>query len=166
LFIEDKSKSTKPREPSPEELTEESSLESIQSQNDSPNTSLEDIEEESSISIVEQKPNKQRGRPRKSTNATPKPAKPPAKSTSAQPAKTKSAPLSAAKGPSAGGVRGRKPKLAVVPETQVDISVVEEVDEVEFAPRPRQESILPASVVRKTSLEVSILRDELTVATD
>jgi hypothetical protein len=166
LFIEDKSKATKPCEPSPEELTEESSLDSIQSQNDTSNTSLEDIEEESSISIVEQKPTKQRGRPRKSTSATPKPAKPPAKSSSAQPTKAKSAPSSTAKAPSAGGVRGRKPKLAVVPETQLDISVAEEVDDVEFAPRPRQESILPASVVRKTSLEVCILSSTLTVATD
>ena len=53
------------------------------------------------------------------------------------------------------GVRGRKPKLAVVPETQMDISVVEEVDEieeVELAPRPRQGSILPASADRERLL--------------
>jgi hypothetical protein len=55
-------------------------------------------------------------------------------------------------------VKGRKPKLAVVPETQVEeVSVVveeEEEEEVEFVAGPRQGSILPSSVARKPSFEV------------
>ena len=54
-------------------------------------------------------------------------------------------------------MKGRKPKLAVVPETQVEeVSVVaeEEEEEVEFVAGPRQGSILPASVARKPSFEV------------
>ena len=144
---ESKSKKSKPREPTPEDLTEESSRDSIvESEIDTSNTS---IEEESSISI--EQPKKARGRPPKSTPQQSQ--KPPrARSVSVQP-KVKSTPSSTAKP----GVRGRKPKLSVVPETQMDISVVEEVDEieeVELAPRPRQGSILPASVMRKTSSEV------------
>ena len=101
--------------------------------------------------MSEPAPPKKRGRPPKSASATPQPqAKPRARSTSAQPA-----------GPerkTSAGVKGRKPKLAVVPETQVEeISVVEEVeeeDEVEIVARPRQGSILAGSVARKPSLEV------------
>lgn len=156
---ESKSKKTKPREPTPEDLTEESSRDSIvESEIDTSNTS---IEEESSISI--DLPKKARGRPPKSTpqqsQKTPR-----ARSVSVQP-KVKSTPSSTAKT----GVRGRKPKSSVVPETQMGISVVEEVDEieeVELAPRPRQGSILPASVMRKTSLEVQPGNIGTNLATD
>jgi hypothetical protein len=53
--------------------------------------------------------------------------------------------------PQTKGVKGRKPKLAVVPETQVEVSIVEEEeDEVEeIAPRKRQGSVLPANMTRK-----------------
>ena len=58
-------------------------------------------------------------------------------------------------------MKGRKPKLAVVPETQVEeeVSVIEEVEEeeeeeVEFVAKPRQGSIVPASVTKKPSFEV------------
>jgi hypothetical protein len=149
-----KSKKSKVLEPTPE-LSEESSKDSIQIVSDDDNTPNTPIEEEDSI---EEKPvQKARGRPPKSVSATPQPRpKPRARSVSAQPSATKSKPApSTAKT----GVRGRKPKLSAVPETQVDdISVVEEdeeeVDDIELAPRPRQGSILPQSVTKKPS-EVS-----------
>ena len=51
-------------------------------------------------------------------------------------------------------MKGRKPKLAVVPETQVEVSILEEeeedeVEEIEAAPRRRQGSVLPPSMTRK-----------------
>jgi hypothetical protein len=143
----------KQRDPSPEELaSEESSLESIHIDTslDTPNTSIDSLE--SSMSVP---PPKKRGRPAaKSASATPQqvaPAKPRARSTSAQPvARAKAV---------ASGVKGRKPKLAVVPETQqMEVSVVQEEDEdeqVEFVAKPaRQGSILPASITKKASFEV------------
>lgn len=58
-------------------------------------------------------------------------------------------------------MKGRKPKLAVVPETQVEeeVTVIEEVEEeedeqVEFVAKPRHGSIVPASVTKKPSFEV------------
>jgi len=141
---ESKSKKSKPREPTPEDLTEESSRDSIaQSEIDTSNTS---IEEEDSLILIDL-PKKARGRVSKSTQKPPR-----ARSVSVQP-KVKSTPSSTAKT----GVRGRKPKLAVVPETQMNISVVEEVDEieeVELAPRSRQGSVLPVYEMRKASFEV------------
>jgi hypothetical protein len=110
-------------------------------------------------SMTEQPPKKARGRPRKSLSATPQPPKPRAKSASIQPpSKPQSAPSTAKT-----GVRGRKPKMAVVPETQQDISVVEEEDdevqEVDFAPPPRQ-SVVPAAS-RKSSVEGQVRRDRV-----
>jgi hypothetical protein len=133
-------------------LSEESSRDSIQIGSDDDNTPNTSIEEESSI---EEKPvRKARGRHPKSVSATPQPQpNPRARSASAQPSATKSKPApSTAKT----GVRGRKPKLSAVPETQVDdISDVEDeedgVDDIELAPRPRQASILPQSVTKKAS---------------
>ena len=151
-FEDDKPKKTKQREPTPEELTEETTFDSVESEHDTPNTS---IDEESSISM--EKPIKPRGRPRKSISATPQPKEP--RTQSAQPKKVKSTPSSSAVKPAA-GVRGRKPKLSVVPETQMEISIFEGVDEVEdvelveLVTRPRQGSILPASVTRKASFDV------------
>jgi hypothetical protein len=151
----------KPLDPSPEELTDESSHESVQADivnDDTPNTS---IEEESSISI-ESPPKRARGRPKKAQSATPQPQNPRKRSSSVQPtSKTKSTP-SATKP----GVPGRKPKMAVVPETQANISTVEEVDEVDeidLAPRPRQGSALPQSV-RKPSFEVFLAGPKLILA--
>src|SRR5271154_3507079 len=144
-------KQSKHRSPTPEILSEESSLDSIQlnpqgNDDNTPNTSLEWFE----TSISEPAPPKKRGRPPKSASATPQTqAKPRARSTSAQPAGSGSK--------AAPGVKGRKPKLAVVPETQVEeVSVVTEEEEevVEFVTGPRQGSILPASVARKPSFEV------------
>jgi hypothetical protein len=162
---ETKSKKSKVREPTPE-LSEESSKDSIQLGSDDDNTPNTSIEEESS---VEEKPvQKACGRPPKSVSATPQPQpKPRARSVSAQPSATKAKPApSTAKT----GVRGRKPKLSAVPETQVDdISVVEEdedeIDEIELAPRPRQGSILPQSVTKKLS-EVYYLYRGLTNGSD
>lgn len=115
---------TKERDPTPE-LIEESSVDSIQ-----------EVEAEISVTSIENSfiqqsaQKKPRGRPAKTeqtkVKSTPQPTK---------------------------GVRGRKPKLAVVPETQVEVSIVEEeeeVDEIEMAARPRQGSVLPASTTRKS----------------
>jgi hypothetical protein len=47
--------------------------------------------------------------------------------------------------------------MSVVPETQPDISILEEIDEVEeveFEPRSRQEMV-PVSMTKKPSFEVS-----------
>jgi hypothetical protein len=122
----DELRRTKEKDPTPE-LTEESSMDSIQEvEADISMTSIED-------SFIQQSaPKKPRGRPAKTektkVKSTPQPTK---------------------------GVRGRKPKLAVVPETQVEVSIVEEeseeVDEIEMAPRPRQGSVLPASMTRKSN---------------
>jgi hypothetical protein len=154
-----KPKKSKVRELTPE-IVEESSLDNIQEDSvqevDSADTSLE---AESSI----EQPVKRRGRPRKSASATPK-APSRARSMSAQPvpAKTKTAPAKTASKKIAPpkavtadtGVRGRKPKLAAVPETQLDVSITEE-DEVEevMAPR-RQGSAVPAPLT-KPSFEVN-----------
>lgn len=119
-------KKTKQRDPAPE-LTEESSIDSIQEvEADTSTTSID----ESFIQQSAQK--KPRGRPPKTEQA-----------------KVKSTPQ-----PQTKGVKGRKPKLAVVPETQVEVSIIDdddddEVDEIEMAPRPRQGSVLPASMTRK-----------------
>lgn len=159
-----KSRKSKVREPTPD-LVEESSRESIQVESDVDNTPDTSIEEESSI---EEKPvKKARGRAQKSVSATPQPQpKPRARSVSAQPSATK---VKATPTTASTGVRGRKPKLSAVPETQVDeISIVEEedeVDDIELAPRPRQGSILPQSVTRKVS-EVCLQLSWLTLATD
>ena len=116
-------KRTKQREPTPE-LTEESSIDSIQELE--ADTSITSIEESFIQQSAQKKP---RGRPPKTEQA-----------------KVKSTPQ-----PQTKGVKGRKPKLAVVPETQVEVSIIEEeeVDEIEIAPRPRQGSVLPASMTRK-----------------
>ena len=94
---------------------------------------------------------KKRGRLPKSASKTPQAhAKPRARSTSAQPASSSKTV----------GVKGRKPKLAVVPETQLEeFSVIEEeeVEKPEIVARPRQGSILPASVAKKSSFEVCSL---------
>lgn len=145
-----KSKKSKVREPTPE-LEEESSRDSIQVESDVGNTPDTSIEEESDVEEIPVK--KARGRPQKSVSATPQPQpKPRARSVSAQPSATK---IKATPTTASTGVRGRKPKLCAVPETQVDeISVVEEeeeVDDIELAPRPRQGSILPQAVTNKVS---------------
>jgi Chromosome segregation protein Csm1/Pcs1 len=119
-------------------ITEEDTLE----------TSVTSISEES-ISIEEPPPKKRGRRPSvsKASSETPKAApKPRARSTSAQPpSKPKPAPA---------GVRGRKPRAAVIPETQVEMSVVEEEEEeVEFTSSKGRQQILPASLTQKTSLE-------------
>ena len=117
-------KRTKQREPTPE-LTEESSIDSIQELE--ADTSITYIEESFIQQSAQKKP---RGRPPKTEQA-----------------KVKSTPQ-----PQTKGVKGRKPKLAVVPETQIEVSIIEEeeeVDEIETAPRPRQGSVLPASMTRK-----------------
>jgi hypothetical protein len=131
-------KRTKHRELTPE-LTEESSIDSIQEVE--ADTSISSIEESFIQQSAQKKP---RGRPTKVTKAE-------------QPSKVKATPL-------AKGVKGRKPKLAVVPETQVEVSIVEEeeeeeeeVDEIEMAPRRRMGSVLPASMTRK-AYEVWVLR--------
>ena len=116
-------KRAKQKEPTPE-LTEESSLDSIQ-----------DLEADTSITSIDEsfiQPSAQKPKPRaRSSSAQPKPK---AKAT---PQQTK-------------GVKGRKPKLAVVPETQVEYSVEEDVEEVEeVAPRRRQGSVLPGNLTRK-----------------
>jgi len=54
-------------------------------------------------------------------------------------------------------VKGRKPKAAVISETQVNMSVVqeeEEVEEVQVASKARYGSILPHSLTNKSSFEV------------
>ena len=141
-----KSSKPKPRDPSPEELIDESSRESIQAdieKDDTPNTSFE---QDSSISI-EDPPKRRRGRPKKAQSATPQSQNPRQRSGSVQASSKPKSTSSAAKP----GVPSRKPKLAVVPETQVDVSAVEEadeVDEIDMERRPRQGSILPQSVTR------------------
>jgi hypothetical protein len=138
-------KRTKHRDQTPE-LTEESSIDSIQ-----------EVEAETSISSIEESfiqqsaQKKPRGRPTKVTKAE-------------QPPKVKA--TSQAK-----GVKGRKPKLAVVPETQVEVSIVEEeeeedeVDEIEMAPRRRMGSVLPASMTRKAYEVCALRRSCVMVAT-
>jgi hypothetical protein len=135
-----KPKKAKVREPTPE-LEEESSLESIQVESEigAADTSLE---EEPSF---EEPVKRGRGRPPKSLSATPQ-APPRARSASAQPSVVKAKSTSTNT-----GVRGRKPKLSIVPETQVDLSVVEEdeVDEVEIAPK-RQGSVIPPALKKSS----------------
>lgn len=132
-------KKTKHREPTPE-LTEESSIDSIQEFE--ADTSITSIDE----SFIQQSAPKQKPRPR-SSSAQPKP-------------KVKSTPQTK-------GVKGRKPKLAVVPETQIEVSIVEEEeDEVEeVAPRRRQGSVLPASMTGKAYEVCAQGRGYLMVAT-
>jgi len=153
-------KTAKRRAATPEETTEESSIDSIIHADD-PEASLTSITEES-ISIEEPQPVKkpQGGRPRKSSVAksaaeTPQIVpKPRAQTASAQPpARTKKAPQVVA------GVKGRKPKAAVVPETQVDMSVLQEEEEeddeeVRLTSRAQHGSILPPSLTNKSSFEV------------
>lgn len=119
-------KTTKYRDPTPE-LAEESSMDSIQQEE--ADTSITSIDESFIQQSAQKKP---RGRPSKAV----------------QQSKVKSTPQPK-------GVRGRKPNPAVVPETQIEVSVIEEeevedeVDEIEAAPRRRQGSVLPASMTRK-----------------
>lgn len=149
-----RSKKAKPREPTPEEITEESTLDSIQiqSQNTSPETSFD----EASTSIEQPtERTRPKGRTRKSISATPQPQQSRSRSGSVQPQrKAKSTPASTAKT----RVKGRKQNLAVVPETQVDMDVVQEVDEVEevelaLTHRRVSNSVLPPSMT-KTSIDV------------
>lgn len=126
-------------------ITEEDTLETSLTSPSEESISLS----EESISIEEPPPPKKRGRRPSISKAseTPKPApKPRARSTSAQPpSRPKTTPA---------GVRGRKPKAAVVPETQVEMSVVEEEDEeVEFTSSKARQQVLPASLTQKSSLE-------------
>ena len=54
--------------------------------------------------------------------------------------------------------------MEVVPETQVDMSVVEEedeVDEIDFAPRPRQSSVLSNSVMGGTRPPAAFKKDRI-----
>ena len=149
-----KSKKAKPREPTPEEITEESTLDSvqIQSQNTTLETSFDDVSTSMEQLIEQTRP---KGRPRKSISATPQPQQSRSRSASVpSQRKTKSTPASTAKT----RVKGRKQNLAVVPETQVDIDVVQEADEVEeveLAPTHRRASnnVLPPSMT-KTSFDV------------
>jgi hypothetical protein len=156
-----KSNKPKPRDPTPEELTDESSRETIQADIEKDDTTNTSIEQESSISI-ENPPKRARGRPKKSQSATPQPLNPRQRSRSAQPpSKPKSTPSTAKS-----GVPSRKPKLAVVPETQVNVSTVEETDEFDeivLDQRPRQGSILPQSVIRP-SFGVFLAMSKLTLA--
>jgi hypothetical protein len=152
---EEKPKKGKAKEPTPI-LVEESTLGSIQeSELDTANTS---VDEEPSF---EEPVRRGRGRPRKSLAATPQ-APPRARSTSVQPvSKAKTAPVKPAPtkaAPAIAGVRGRKPKLGVVPETQLEVNITEE-DEVEevVAPQRRQGSGIPAALTKKSSFEVSPL---------
>jgi hypothetical protein len=152
---QEKPKKKKTKEPTPV-LVEESSLGSIEeSEADMPDTS---IDEESS---VEEPVKRGRGRPRKSLTATPQ-APPRARSTSVQPtSKAKTAPVKpppSKAAPAHAGVPGRKHKLAVVPETQLEVSITEE-DEVEevAVPQRRQGSVIPAALTKKSSFEVSPL---------
>jgi hypothetical protein len=131
---------------------------------DDPEASLASVTEES-ISIEEQEPPKKpRGRPRRPSVAKPTPQPAPkerTRNTSAQPpSRAKTTPTPAG----GNGVRGRKPKAAVVPETQqVDMSVVQEeeeqIEEVEFTSKPRQGGgVLPPSLTKKASFEVALLK--------
>jgi len=137
----DEPKRAKHREPTPE-LTEESSIDSIQEVDaDTSSTSLDES------FIQESAPKKQRARPSK---AEPQP-------------KVKATPQQK-------GVKGRKPKMAIVPETQVEVSVIEEeeedeVHEIETAPRRRQGSVLPASMAKKAYEVCATIEVCLMVAT-
>jgi len=159
-----KPKKTKPvKEPTPDisEEEEEQTQDSIQldiEEDSSPDTSLESIHSQ---------PPKRKGRPAKSTTATPQPQPARGRSSSVQPSASKK--VAVPSSTSKSGVKGRKPRAAVVPETQLEMSVVEEVDEdveeVQIAPRSRQGSILPAFVSRKTSFEVCTVNDGINEAT-
>jgi hypothetical protein len=154
-----KPKKTKPvKEPTPD-ISVEYTQDSIQDieEDTTPDTSLDSI-----LSA----PPKKKGRPTKSTTATPQAQPARARSASVQPSASKKSivPSSTAKS----GVKGRKPKSAAIPETQLEMSVVEEededVEEIHIAPRARQGSILPASVSRKSSYEVLLRVHQVNVA--
>jgi hypothetical protein len=138
------------------EPTHEDTEDSIQIiADDSPNTS---VSTDADASISFDQPKRARGRPRKSDSAPPPPR---ARSVSAQPPKAKSTPASTTKNTPATkntGVRGRKPKLAVVPETQPDPDTIEEQDEVDevidVVSKVRQEDAIPTRLSKKPSSEV------------
>lgn len=155
-------KTTKKRAPSPEEsFEEEPSVQSIPSEVEG-DVSLDSIQEESSIEEIPAKKAKTSRGTKSSTTKPQVQITQRARSTSAQPSsRAKTTPASTTKG---SGVKGRKPKLEVVPETQVDMSVVEEedeVDEIDFAPRPRQSSVLSNSVMGGTRPAAAFKKDRI-----